>query len=216
MHARKGRHFMKIKTKLVISFCIILFVPIVLSCVAVFGFQTIQVKTIEKAYGIHDAGAYSLTNSIQLLNRMTESDFASAQRIALVTPAKLLDESYLDKLNEQLEDKFSYIIVRNEDDEIIYNGGTDTDKLIESLPRYGETDVNSNISTYLDGDQEILIKQLDFKCDGRCNSLYIITSTVNLVPEIKKLIVDALVAIFLILILTVRGQVQRGGSLQLR
>ena len=202
MHARKGRHFMKIKTKLVISFCIILFVPIVLSCVAVFGFQTIQVKAIEKAYGIHDAGAYSLTNSIQLLNRMTESDFASAQRIALVTPAKLLDESYLDKLNEQLEDKFSYIIVRNEDDEIIYNGGTDTDKLIESLPRYGETDGNSNISTYLDGDQEILIKQLDFKCDGRCNSLYIITSTVNLVPEIKKLIVDALVAIFLILILT--------------
>ena len=72
---------MKIKTKLVISFCIILFVPIVLSCVVVFGFQTIQVKAIEKAYGIHDAGAYSLTNSIQLLNRMTESDFASAQRI---------------------------------------------------------------------------------------------------------------------------------------
>ena len=85
---------MKIKTKLVISFCIILFVPILLAGGVIIGFQTIQMKAIEKTYGIQDAGAYSLTNSIQLLNKMTEGDFANVQKLALDTPKELLDHDY--------------------------------------------------------------------------------------------------------------------------
>ena len=193
---------MKIKTKLVISFCIILFVPILLAGGVIIGFQTIQMKAIEKTYGIQDAGAYSLTNSIQLLNKMTEGDFANVQKLALDNPKELLNLDYLRSFNNDLMDKFSYVILRNEMGEVVYNGGDNSEEFVESLPVYGETDETSNVSTYLDGEDEILIKQLDFVCQSRKFSLYIITSTVNLVPEIKKLMIDALVSIFIILILT--------------
>ena len=93
---------MKIKTKLVISFCIILFVPILLAGGVIIGFQTIQMKAIEKTYGIQDAGAYSLTNSIQLLNKMTEGDFANVQNLALDNPKELLDLDYLRSFNGQI------------------------------------------------------------------------------------------------------------------
>ena len=148
---------MKIKTKLVISFCIILFVPILLAGGVIIGFQTIQMKAIEKTYGIQDAGAYSLTNSIQLLNKMTEGDFANVQKLALDTPKELLDHDYLRSLNNDLKDKFSYVVVRNEMGEVVYNGGDNSEEFVESLPVYGETDETSNVSTYLDGEDEILI-----------------------------------------------------------
>ena len=43
---------MKFKNKIIISFCIILFVPILLAVLVLFGFQKIQIKAIEQTYGI--------------------------------------------------------------------------------------------------------------------------------------------------------------------
>ena len=41
---------MKIKTKLAISFCIIIFVPVVLTSIVLVGFNKIQLKAINKTY----------------------------------------------------------------------------------------------------------------------------------------------------------------------
>lgn len=193
---------MKIKTKLVISFCIILFVPILLSCAVIFSFQSIQMKAIEKTYGVQDAGAYSITNSIQLLNKMTEADFDNLQMQAEDNPNVLINLTYLNEVNESLKQKYSFVVLKGENDKLLYNGGENDEKFIETLPKFGENDNTSNVSTYLDSDEDILIKQLDFVCNGQNNSLYIITSTVNLVPEIKRLLIDVLVSIFVILLLT--------------
>lgn len=46
---------MKIKTKLAISFCIIIFVPVVLTSIVLVGFNKIQLKAINKTYGMEDA-----------------------------------------------------------------------------------------------------------------------------------------------------------------
>lgn len=43
---------MKIKTKLAISFCIIIFVPVVLTSIVLVGFNNIQLKAINKTYGM--------------------------------------------------------------------------------------------------------------------------------------------------------------------
>lgn len=43
---------MKLKTRLSISFCIIIFVPIFLAVVFVIGFQKFQIKAIETTYGL--------------------------------------------------------------------------------------------------------------------------------------------------------------------
>ena len=43
---------MKFKNKIIISFCIIIFVPILLALIVMFSFQQIQLKAIEQTYGI--------------------------------------------------------------------------------------------------------------------------------------------------------------------
>ena len=66
---------MKLKTRLTISFCIIIFVPILLAVFVIWGFQKFQIKAIETTYGI-ESGTYTyLTNPVQLLNQYTKRNY---------------------------------------------------------------------------------------------------------------------------------------------
>ena len=82
---------MKIKTKLTISFCIIIFVPVFLTCAVLFGFNKIQLRAINDTYGMEDAGTLALTNTIQFLNKVTEGNYDDLEKTSLVEPDKLLD-----------------------------------------------------------------------------------------------------------------------------
>ena len=63
---------MKIKSKLMISFLIIILVPVLLSCAVLAGFHNFQIKAINESYGITDSEEMWLTNSVLLLKKVTE------------------------------------------------------------------------------------------------------------------------------------------------
>ena len=63
---------MKFKNKIIISFCIIIFVPILLALIVLFSFQQIQMKVIEQTYDVATDDYGYLSNSVQLLNRFTK------------------------------------------------------------------------------------------------------------------------------------------------
>ena len=193
---------MKLKTKLFISFCLILFVPLSLAGITIYGFNVVQTKLIEETYGLVDVEAYGITNSMQLLNRFTKADFEQIQHMAQTEPEKLEEQAFLRDLDSALKEKYSYLIVRK-DEEILYNGEMGNEEVLNSLGGYGSTDPESSIGTYLDSGEEILIKQVDFEFgDGGEGSAFIVTSTRNVVPEIKSLLINACIAIVLILLLT--------------
>ena len=193
---------MKIKSKLVISFCIVIFIPIILACCTLVGFQQIQKKSIEQAYGIEDADAYSLNSSIQLLNRMTEENFKKLRGYSRKEPGKLEDETFLRSLNGELEKEFSYVVVKK-NNEVIFNGGSSNDEVIESLPLFGTMDDGDNIATYLDSDNRVLVKRIDFHFEDEVpGTVFLVTATEDVVPEVKRLITEVIVAIVIILIFT--------------
>ena len=47
---------MKFRNKIMISFCIIIFVPILLSLIMLFSFQQIQIRAIKQTYGVENGG----------------------------------------------------------------------------------------------------------------------------------------------------------------
>lgn len=193
---------MKIKTKLIISFCIIIFFPMLLAGVVTAAFYNFQVQVIEQNYGIKNAGAYGIINSVQLLNRYTAEDFEEVQQAARQTPELLQSQEYLDELNENLIQKYSYVVVR-QGDGIVYNGARDNDVILESLPAYGTTETESGIGIYIDEEEELLVKQMDFLSgSGDKQSLFIITQLTGTMPEAKHFFVQIVIAIFLILLLT--------------
>ncbi len=193
---------MKIKTKLIISFCIIIFVPVLLALLVVFSVFAFQFRAIEQNYGIETVDATTLTNSMQLLNRYTESDFEALQEVAESSPADLEDEAYLEAYNSRLQEKSSYLVVRR-DGLLVYNGGADNDSVIELLMDFGAIDADSSVGRYVDSEEEVLIKQLDFTySDGTEGTLFLVTDTKLIVPEIRRMLWTVVIAIALILVLT--------------
>ena len=193
---------MKFKTKLIISFCIIIFVPMFLAALTVVGFQHIQVKAIEKTYGVETDGYNYFGNSLQLLNRYTTSDYDELSQIAEESPDKLEDTDFLEEENEKLQEKYSYLIVKKEK-ELVYIGSDYDSSLLLNLQNYGEHKNGQDTGTYIDGDKQSLIKQIDFTYpDGSQGSLFLVTKVEEVVPEVKKIAIDILISVAVILILT--------------
>ena len=145
---------MKIKTKLTIAFCIIIFVPILLATATIVGFCNFQAHAIEETYGIKNADAYSVINSVQLLNRYTVADFQKIQKKIQKDANELVNMTYLQELNDELKQKYSYLIIRR-GSQLYYNGGSDNQIVVDSLPDYGSTGSEAGIGTYIDSDDEL-------------------------------------------------------------
>lgn len=193
---------MKLKSKLIISFCIILFVPIFLAGIVSVGFLNIQVKLIEENYGLQNADMFNITNVVQLLNRYTTPDFEELIQVSEERPSKLENKDYLKTVDKKLKEKYSYLIVRK-GDELLYNGGVDNAHVISVLPEYTNIDQGPSSGTYIDSLDEIIVKHVDFLYpDQTKGTAFIITSSNKLVPEVKNLVVDGLISVVLILVLT--------------
>lgn len=196
---------MKLRTRLSISFCIIIFVPILLAILVILGFQNSHMKTIARTYGIESDNYNYLMNSVQLLNHYTKEDYENLLKIADKNPDQFQEQEYLSQVNQKLAEKYSYLIVRKEE-QIIYKGKDTLQLTAEDLPEYGsdEEDEQDSVSaTYVDGDDQVLIKQIDFAfSDGKNGSAFIITSSHELLPEIESLLLDGCISIMLILLLT--------------
>ena len=61
---------MKIKTKLIISFCIILFVPSVLACMTIVLFQKIQMAEFARLHGMTGIEGDAIQGSLRVLNQL--------------------------------------------------------------------------------------------------------------------------------------------------
>ena len=193
---------MKLKTRLSIAFCIIIFVPVMLAGLALCGFQHIQLKEIEQNYGIECTDYNYLINSVQLLSSVTRDISESLKTEVAEDPEKMEDMQYLDEINTQLSENFSYLIVRK-DDKITYIGAEDSSSIPDDLPKYGTEKMNPDMRYYIDGEAQNLVKQIDFMYeDGSQGSMFIITAMKKIVPELKELLIDMIVSIILILIFT--------------
>lgn len=199
---------MKLKTRLVIAFCIIIILPIGLAGAAILGLYRIQTKAIQKNYGLEASDTQGvLSNSLQLMSRYTKTEYDEICKLAKSDPEKLESESYLTEVNTKLQEKSSYLIFCK-NGVLVYNGYhgdsvLSDDQWEEQLPSYGEGDSSTGEAYYVDNDAQSLLKQVDFEGSNndKC-SIYIITSSESIQPEIKKLMIDITLSMLLILALT--------------
>lgn len=194
---------MKLKTRLIISFCIIIFVPVTLMFFVAFGFSHFQLRELEQTYGISNNGGYTyLTNSAQLLNRYTKQICTGLIEMIEKDPQELENFAYLEAVNGKLAEKYSYLLVRK-GNAVVFRGGGDDRQALDSLPDYGGSDEEPVLRVFLDEDMQSLVKQIDFHyADETEGTLFVITSVSGILPEMKKLLIDGVISILLVLLLT--------------
>ena len=193
---------MNLRKRLIISFFIIVFVPICLISVSLWGFLKYYNSSIERMYDIDSSSYDYLGTPINLLNQYTKDTYKQLYDKIENSPEDLMDTKYLDGINKKLLERDSYIIVRV-DNNIIYSGSKkDISELTDSLPKYGTSSSNIDVGIYIGGKLDTLAKQLDFTYNSSKCSIFIITPIQTFTPGVKLLLTEVIISIFLILVFT--------------
>lgn len=201
---------MKLKTRLIIAFLVIILVPFLLFGVAFWGFTNFQIQSIEKNYGV-SVSVKNISDSLRVIGQATREIFEDLEKQADRAPENFLDENYLAQVNQELTYRHSYLLVRR-DQELYFNGsGEDVSELFEALPAFRGFSSASDGGSYIGRDVQVFIKQLDIRVpemnntkgqtDASCElSVFIVSSVKEITAQNGRLVMDLLISIFVILI----------------
>ena len=196
---------MKLRSKLIITFLILILVPVLFTTVAFFGFGQYQLNSIRKLYGVENVTYETLSNTPAMMSRITRETYDGMQQKAETDPDAFEDTEYLDTVNLDLEKRYSFLVVRKGDSfTYIGNDGDQTD-LLESLPEYGvhDADQEQDMGIYIGGNLQALVRQLDFRySDQTEGTAFIVTSISGMIPEMESLVMDVIMVLALILTFT--------------
>lgn len=190
---------MKFKTRLLITSIAIVLVPLLLTSIA-FIVVASHVENMENEVGLLDRKNLAEAYTIENYSRMTEEVLQDVKDDIERNSEKLEDKEYLDEISGELNNKFSYIIVRKEN-KVYYTGNdTDSQQIFDMLPEYGNELPDSETGLYYN-DMKKLVKQLDFRfADGGDGSFFIVTSVRSLIS--KNALKEMIFALILVLCLT--------------
>ncbi len=193
---------MKVKTRLIVAFFVILLVPFLMFSIAFMGFTRYQLQAIEESYGV-PVSWDSLSDSMQVIGKSTEKIFEQLKAQANADPDFFLDRTYLEQVNLSMAEQTSYLLVRK-GKELYYNGsGEDISRLFAELPAFREFASASDGGSYIGKDVKAFVKQLDVEfSDGTEGSVFIISSTKRLIRQTRILLRDLLVSVVVIMFFT--------------
>ncbi len=194
---------LRLKTRLVVAFMIITVIPFVLILCVVTGLVSYQKNAFRKAYNLTDQVDLVSGNTIQIFNRLTSQEIKEVSQVLHSDPGQFNNIEYLNKLNASLAEKYAYVIVRK-GDSLIYDGNSHvTQGLYDQLPKYEEIDSTLDGAIYLDGETQHLVKQIDFLFpDGGEGSVFIVSNVDGLLPEIRIMMWEMILAGIMIIVFT--------------
>ena len=189
---------MKFKTRLYITFLTIVFLPLALTLIAFMGIGAFM-SNQELDYGIE--GDYNVASEpLESLGKSTEATYTELMNQISEDSEIVEDIEYLKRVNESIEKKASYLLVRK-DDTIYYTGNEEAAKQIyDRLPPHGVMNPDKRAGIFFH-DLKKYVWQIDFKfTDVSDGSIFIITRINTIIS--RKLILDMFLAIALILVFT--------------
>lgn len=195
---------MKLKSKLFVSFCIMLILPVVLCCMAVGFIYDLNVESISKIYGVDaDALFKNMYSPMNVMAQMTEDIYNEMKDMSEAEPQRFDDEAYLKELDAKLEEKLSTITVFKNGSLKYTSSEMEKKELQELLPDTASGGNFSDTGTYKGGKYQKLIKQLYFAdSSGNEYTVSIVTSVNQVIPQLKLLGAQAMLAVVLVLLLT--------------
>ena len=191
---------MKFRTKLIITFLIVILLPIFLSGIAFVAVGAMVIHNSDMNLQIEISDDSTLSDSLASLSNMTNAMYIRLENIAEEDEGKLEDVEFLKKLNDEAMQVSSYIVVRKGTQEYYTGNEEMSGRFFSRLPAYGFESQDSNSSFYYN-DMQKLVKQIDFRfSDGEEGSLFLVTRVNSVIS--RSFLIYLFSAIVFILVLT--------------
>lgn len=194
---------MKIRTKLVVAFLTITVMPMLLMYIVVTSLNSYQEKAFTREYGLSEQVDLTSGASIRIFNHLTQTLQKEIDEVIKSDAGKLADPEYLADLNERLEAKHSMLVVEKAGNLIFDGSALEADDIRADFTGFSDMSYLDGWRNYLDSNTEYLVKQRDFSFpDGTYGKLCLVTSVLDVLPEVKTMMTDVLISCVLILIIT--------------
>lgn len=187
---------MKLKTKLWITFIIIVVLPILLTTIAYLVIGAVTVLGMRDTYG-EDSIAFSFaSNPATVYDEIISDHYDAIENYAVNDPSKLADKEFLAGVDESLSEVSAFLVVKKGQTIYYVSEESQYDPVLHQLTDLADTELE-----YYFKDIRRLVKKADFTFeDGSQGSIYLVTKVNTMVSE--ALVTVMLIAMILVLIVT--------------
>lgn len=192
---------MNLRTKLIIAFLCVIFIPLFLFCLCAVLLNNYQSKALQQTYGIQQGVEVLYGSSIQIFDSVTQNIEETLVEWSEQNPDYLLNLDFDQEVNEQLQSQYSFFAVCK-GDELIYWGSDDQtlESVKDKLFAYNDI-ADGETRFYTGSETECLVKQIPFYfTDETGGGVFIITPLTSTLPEIKQIIMQLMVLMIICLI----------------
>ena len=148
---------MNLRKRILTSLVILLILPMVMVIIGVMILVAYQDGIGKEHYGTEHGVFGAITNPVSTLDYFTKENFLEIEAVKNSEPEKLLDTSCLEELSDNIDEEYSFLVVRK-GEEIIYSGNDEWTSIIEEdLPEYNNN-VNGDKAVYVPVEEPYLIK----------------------------------------------------------
>ncbi len=146
-----------------------------------------QVRSIESTYNIPTTAWQVLSEPIQILNLMTRTDYNELCTMAERHPEKFEDKTELNKINDALLQKYSFLLVKKGNEASFVGNENIYEKISENIPELSDFQATYDGGTYIGGNNAVLVKTGSFYfSDGDKGYFYIITDVNTLIFKLRR------------------------------
>ena len=196
---------MKLKNKLIISFLMIMAIPLFLFCVFSVVLVRYQFVIIQNSYGVSAEFTDFFPNNNKLFSQLMNNVQLKLQDEVEENNQLLEDKKMLEKYCEKEVGEFINVVVLKDED-IYYSYKPLKQEEIEAIERESQETIDAADDTstvYLSRENTILGKAADSEfADGSRAQVYTLVKVNQWLPELKQLAVQFVLAMIFILFLT--------------
>lgn len=193
---------MKLKNKLIISFLMIMAIPLFLFCVFSVVLVRYQFVIIQNSYGVSAELTDFFPNNNKLFSQLMNNVQIKFQDEVEENSELLEDKDKLEAYCEKEAGKFINVVVLK-DNEIYYSYKPLQQEEIEAIENESQDDNVTTGSVYLSQENTILGKAVESQfADGSRAQVYTLVKVNQWLPELKQLVVQFILAMIFILFLT--------------
>ncbi len=194
---------MDLKGRLKIAFVIMIVLPILMMALSgrvIIGYLG---TALQHTYDVDADTMQVIVNPLRILNRVTREAYNQIKLCAIREPEKFEDMEYIKQMNTELSHKYSYLVLRKDNDVIYYGGAGELSDIIRLLPDFGEHNTDLDGGIYVGEKTPVLIKHQDFYfSDGSEGSIFIVTEVNVLMPQLKNSLIQIIVCMIAIIGIT--------------
>ncbi len=195
---------MKIRTKLHLTFVVMVLLPVVLGAASVnFAFH-VQSQKLRRLYDIEeDLSLNSLVSPMNLLSEISQSVYKIVSEQVKEDPDSFTDPDQLEALGSSLKDRLSSAIVYAGGRQIYSNSDRTLSDIFSTTPDVMALQRDGSTGYYLYGEYPTIIRAVPFVTSGGTDGMiFLLTSTQEVLPQIRGMLTEALLIVLAVLIFT--------------